>query len=303
MSKQNVRDTFWRYVYEQAKLDHNVVIVSADLGAMSLDAFRDEMPSQFISVGIAEQFAIEAAAGLALGGKKVYVYACEPFIFMRCYEQIKLCVADTNLPITVVGQGMGVCYSESGATHHTLEDIGALRMLPRLNVLTPSDEFSALEIAKYSYQSKGPLYVRLDRPMPNKLYDSFLVEQGYGLVNEGNDRLVISSGQMLHEIVEQVKKQEKGTQIGIIDLFSTKPDDKKLADVMSKYSDIIVVEEHAAVGGIGSMLLEINNRYALGKQIKIHALNSEDGYIHKYGSRKHMWDLYGVDIERIVSDL
>lgn len=303
MIKQNVRDTFWNYIYEQAKTNHNIVIVSADLGAMSLDAFRTELPSQFISAGIAEQFAIEMAAGLALGGKKVYVYACEPFIFMRCYEQIKLCVADSKLPITVVGQGMGVCYSESGATHHTLEDIGALRMLPMINVLTPSDELASLEIAKHTINSTGPLYVRLDRPMPDKIYNQYDVSDGFGLINKGTDKLIISCGQALHKVIEAVNEENKAERIGILDLFATRPDEKKLVKILLQYNEIHVVEEHNTIGGLGSYCVELMNKNYISKHADVHALDSSNGYIHKYGSREHLWDLYGLNIRNIVSEL
>lgn len=301
MGKQNVRDYFWNYIYEKAQIDHDIVIVSADLGAMSLDAFRDNLPAQFISVGIAEQAAIEIAAGLALGGKKVYVYACAPFIFMRCYEQIKLCIADANLPITIVSQGMGVCYSESGATHHTLEDVGAIRMLPRINMLTPTDEKMALEVAKYTYLVKSPTYVRLDRPMPDELYDHVCIEDGFGVIMEPKEKIFISNGQMLHKLYEEINEQRE--MVGLIDLFSTRPNEDKLVDLLSKCQDIFVLEEHSVIGGIGSFLLELCNRRAINSKIHVYGLNSRDGYVHRYGSREQLWKLYGIDMATILKDI
>ena len=73
-----MRDCFFDELYKIALREHDVIVVDADMGAPSLDKFRKNLPSQFVNVGIAEQNAINVACGLALSGKKVYVYAIAP---------------------------------------------------------------------------------------------------------------------------------------------------------------------------------------------------------------------------------
>ena len=126
MKKITMRDTFWNRVYELAKEDKDVIVVAADMGAPALDKFRTDLTNQFVNAGIAEQNAMLISTGLALAGKKVFVYAIAPFITMRCYEQIRNYPAGMDLPVTVVGVGAGFSYEDSGPTHHSIEDITIL---------------------------------------------------------------------------------------------------------------------------------------------------------------------------------
>ena len=84
-----MRDAFIDTVFARAKKDKDVVFVSADFGAKALDAFSVELPGQFIHAGISEQHMVDFAAGLALSGRRVFLYAMAPFITLRCIEQIK----------------------------------------------------------------------------------------------------------------------------------------------------------------------------------------------------------------------
>lgn len=285
----NVRDTFWGYIFEAAKRDHNIVLVSADLAAPALDQFRKEIPSQFVSVGIAEQTAITVAAGLAKEGKHVYVYACSPFIFMRCYEQIKLAIADTGLPVTIVGQGYGMCYVESGVTHHILEDIGAVRMLPLIRIYTASDAVMADKIAEISLTSNIPLYVRLDRPMPAKLYAEISesdMNNGYKEIFKGGETLICANGHVLHfakEIATELR--EKGIHVGVADVFGINVNEDNFAALLGNYKRVFVLEEHAETGGLGSYIAEICMDKHIFFELKKYGLRSKDGYIHKYGTR------------------
>ena len=129
-----MRDALFNRLYEIAKNDKDVVIVSADMGAPALDRFRRDLSNQFINTGIAEQNTILVSAGLTLGNKKVFAYAIAPFITLRCYEQIKIELAAMNIPVTLIGVGAGFSYDDSGPTHHTLEDLSIMRVLPNIIV-------------------------------------------------------------------------------------------------------------------------------------------------------------------------
>ena len=97
-----MRDVFWDALFEKAKKDRNIVVLSADFAAPSLDKFRLELPAQFINLGIAEQNMMLLAAGLAIEGKKPFCYAISTFLTMRCFEQTRLYAAGMNLPIVMV---------------------------------------------------------------------------------------------------------------------------------------------------------------------------------------------------------
>ena len=133
------RDAFINKVFELAEKDPSVYFISADFGAPALDQFREQLPDQFIHAGISEQNMIDVAAGLALDGNKVYVYAMAPFITLRCYEQLKCSLAMMNLPVTVIAVGPGLGYADAGPTHYLTEDFACLRALVQCELYSASD--------------------------------------------------------------------------------------------------------------------------------------------------------------------
>ena len=115
---QDIRDAFFDALYDIAREDRQVIFLTADMGARSLERFRKGLPKQYMNVGVAEQNMVSVAAGLALAGKRVFIYAIAPFATQRCYEQIKVDLSGMGLPVTVIGAGPGVAYHSDGPTHH-----------------------------------------------------------------------------------------------------------------------------------------------------------------------------------------
>jgi len=93
---KGMRDVFFDSLYNLSKKDKNIILITADTGAICLDEFKRKLSNQYINIGIAEQNMVGVAAGLAMSGKTVYIYAIIPFVTMRCYEQIRvdLCCMD-----------------------------------------------------------------------------------------------------------------------------------------------------------------------------------------------------------------
>src|SRR3990167_5646949 len=151
------RDAFFDALYERAITDKRIIVLTADCGAPSLDKWRENIPDQFINVGIAEQNMIAVAMGLALSGKRPYCYAIIPFLTGRAYDQIRVACM-MNLPIVFVGIGAGYSYDDSGPTHHGIDDIGLMRMLPNIKILQAWDEKTARIVAN---TIQYPMYVRL----------------------------------------------------------------------------------------------------------------------------------------------
>ncbi len=156
---ESQRDAFFGKLFELAKEDNRIIVVTADCGAPALDRWREELSCQFINVGIAEQQMIALAAGLALEGKRPYCYAIAPFATLRCYEFIRVDVSLMNLPVVIVGVGAGLSYSEAGPTHHATEDIACMRALPNMKIAS----ISSNELIDTVLEVEGPMYVRLDR--------------------------------------------------------------------------------------------------------------------------------------------
>ncbi len=168
---KTMRDAFVGGVCERMAGNNQIFFLSADFGAPALDEIKREFKDRFINVGIAEQNLINVAAGLALENYIVYAYAIAPFITMRAYEQIRqnLSISSQVKPINVnlVGVGTGLSYNLSGPSHHCLEDVSIMRLMPNFMVFSPSDWKLAKNFVDYSINIKMPKYLRFDgKPLP-----------------------------------------------------------------------------------------------------------------------------------------
>ncbi|MDO9333527.1 MAG: transketolase C-terminal domain-containing protein [Dehalococcoidales bacterium] len=294
------RDAFWDKVYEIALSNKDVVIVSADMGAPSLDKFRANLSSQYVDVGIAEQQAIAVSAGLALGGKKVFAYAIAPFITLRCYEQIRLELAAMNIPVTLVGVGAGMSYDDSGPTHHTVEDISILRALPNLRIHSITDSNMAIAIASMSCFLPYPNYVRLDRKVFPTIY-SPLYDFSHGLANLTEPKVVpdvylVATGNMVHRALEVAQE----LPLGVIDIFTLPINQDLFLKTVWKAKILFTLEEHTLPGGLGSAVCELLADNGLTIPVKRLGLDFSKGYCYQYGGREHLQSLYGLDKESII---
>ena len=298
-----MRDAFFERLYYTAKQDKNVILVTADMGAPSLDEWRLNLPNQFINVGIAEQNMIAVAAGLALSGKKVYCYAIAPFVSLRCYEFLKVDVSLMNLPMVIVGVGAGFSYDDSGPTHHLTEDIPIMRALPNFEILCPSDEHMAASFATMSYQNRdNPIYIRLDRQNQKEKYLTYSVEDyedGFVEYRAKQKKswgkpCIIAMGNTVDMALEIREKHD----VGVIDLFRLKPiNEKKLATAIAKYDYMFTWEEHQLNGGLGSIISELIA--VRNMQLPLTRFGIDDEYTYKYGGRKNIQKETGIDVEAV----
>lgn len=287
LSKTDMRDAFFSALFNRAKDDRRVIILSLDFGAPSLDRFRAELPDQFINAGISEQNTISVAAGLALNGRTVIVYSIASFITARCLEQIKLDLCAMQLPVTIVGVGAGYAYSHDGPTHHAVEDVALLRPLAHLQGFAPSDPDMARALAADLPLHDGPTYLRFDRGKWPSIYDptrtSF--QQGLSVVRSGTDIALVSSGVMVHRAcaVAEVLSQQ-GISARVIDLFRFKPvASRGLSDALNGVRAVATVEEHSIHGGIGSAVAEAMAEMGIVKPLKIFGI--PDHLLYAYGDR------------------
>src|SRR5580704_2056897 len=131
-----------RQAFCQAMVSHaargDFVFLTGDLGFMALEPLRAALGRRFINGGVAEQNLVSVSAGLARAGMRPWVYSIAPFIYARPYEQVRNDLCLHQLPVVLVGNGGGYGYGVMGATHHSLEDNGALLCLPHMRVYIPA---------------------------------------------------------------------------------------------------------------------------------------------------------------------
>lgn len=305
MNNISQRDAFLNKLYGIAKVDRNIVLVSADMGAPALDKIRRDLASQYVGVGIAEQQAIVLASGLALGGKKVFAYAIAPFITLRCYEQIRINLAGMNIPVTLVGVGAGFSYEDSGPTHHAVEDLSIMRILPNLRVHTITDSVMAAAFAELSCKAHYPNYVRLDRETLPTLYskdDDF--SSGIAVLKEGKELCLVATGNMVHRALDVSDELAKhSVDVGVLDVYTLPINDTVFLNTIDNAQKIVTLEEQTLRGGFGSSIIEVlsdNNRFV---PIKRFGLDLKTAYCYKYGGRKNIQSLYGLDKQSITNSI
>jgi len=299
----DMRDAFFDELYSIACKDKQVMLLTADMGARSIDKFRKDFPTQFINMGISEQNMISVAVGLALSGKKVFVYSIIPFVTYRCYEQIKIDICGMNLPVTIIGIGAGFSYAGEGPTHYGTQDIALMRTLPQIKILNSSDGISAKKFAEISYKSNGPIYVRIDKEKVDSIHsEDEDFSRGFSIFREGKDILLITTGIMLEKILEIADRiQQYSIRATIIDLYQIKPINKQLLEIIGKSRETIVIEENNLSGGIGSAISEALNDENRNVRIKRFAIADVDCL--ETGSRENLHQFFGIDIDTIVDKI
>ncbi len=298
-----MRDAVIDTIYAAAQKDKDILFISADLGATALDEFREKLPNQFIHAGISEQNMVDLASGLALSGKKVFLYAMAPFITARCYEQVKCVIASMNLPVTLIAVGVGLGYDHATLTHFTPEDIACMRSLNGIEVLSPSDEESAAAIAVEAVSNPKFRYIRLERQPQDHLYNGGFADvqgQGFAHLAEGSDVLIAACGYMVHKSLKAKELlAEHGVSAGVVDFFRLKRvEGGALSELVSGYGAVLTVEEQLLEGGFGSVVAEA--LIDLGTLKPMKRLGIQDGFEVVNGDRDTLHDLYGIDTPHIV---
>ena len=301
------RDAFISELFEIAKNDKDVYFISVDMGAPSLDRWREELPQQFMSAGISEQHAINFAAGLASQGKKVYVYFMAAWA-ARCFEQIRYSCALPGNPITVLGNGVGLGYAPAGPAHETNEDISYMRSLHGMHIHCPINTNVVRELVRLSYEDQQLRWVRLERKHAKELDNLYSDLQSGNTLNsykkilENHDSNValVSFGYMqgrVHEASSLLSSQ--GIPVDIFDITSPKPLDRSgLASDLSKYEHVVVIEEQSLDGGVGSIIAET----LMDNQVnaKLLRIGLPDRYIFENGSRDYHLDNEGLSSNNLA---
>lgn len=297
------RDVFVNTIYEAALKNRDIWFISADFGAQALDAFRANLKDQFIHAGISEQNMVDIAAGLALNGKTVYIYAMAPFVTFRCFEQVKVALATMNLPVTVIGVGAGYSYDDAGPTHYATEDISCMRALANVEILSPSDTQTTREAAKLTYTKPAFRYVRLDRKNLPTIYqdgDTRFLKEGVCEIDSGDDICILTTGYMMQKARKAKEILAKdGINVGIVDIFRIKPIRAEvLKAVVGKYKMAVTLEEHFLSGGLGSAVAEVFVDNDIN--IPLRRIGITDNYYFDNGGREYVHKLCGIDVDSVV---
>ncbi len=297
------RKMFTDTLVELAKKDKDIVAVTTDArGSVTLDKFADELPEQFVELGIAEQNAVGVAAGLVSVGKKAFVCGPACFYVARSLEQVKVDVAYSANPVKILGVSGGVSYGALGFSHHSLHDIAVLKTFPGIQIVLPCDIFQTKKLVEALVDYPHPVYVRVGRNAVPNVYENENFEYKIGKANvllDGNDLTIIGTGETVFHCLEAGKKlYEKGIKTRVIDMHTLKPFDEEIVKKAAlETGKIITVEEHSIYGGLGGAVAEIIAQTSPAK-LKILGIPDENA-IH--ATPLQIFKHYGIDTEGILN--
>lgn len=297
----DMRDAFFDELYNIAAKDRNVVMLTDDMGALTLEKFKKDMSSQYFNIGVAEQNLVSVAAGLALGGKRPFIYGISTFMTMRCYEHIKVDLCCMDLPVTIIGSGAGYTYGSDGPTHHATQDVAIMRVLPGMTILNPSDSTMTSAMARMAYRIQGPKYIRIEKGILPRLYkDQHDFSKGFETIKSGNDLVIVSTGVLVHRALKVAANlSQRSIDAGVIDLYRIKPvDTDSLISTLERAKRIVTMEEHSIIGGIGSLVSEI--LADKGRMLPIKRIALPDQYCYEYGDREWLLAYEALDEDSVT---
>src|SRR3989344_673219 len=263
-----MRLAFIKTLSEFVRKNKNTILLTGDVGFSVFEDFIKEFPGQYINCGVAEQNMLGVAAGLALSGKKVFVYSIIPFVTMRPYEQLRNDICLQNLDVKIVGVGGGFSYGVLGSTHHALEDLAITRALPNLTVVVPADPIETKLAVGAITKLKGPVYLRLGKSKEEDVHRG-LFKFGIGKANilkTGKDAAIIGIGPIIKNalIAANILKKEAGVSLGVVSMTTLKPlDEGFVKSVAKRAKSIFTIEEHNLIGGLGDAVAAVllKNRF------------------------------------------
>lgn len=286
---------------ELAKTDKDITVLCSDSrGSGSMTDFARTYPDQFVEVGIAEQSLVSIAAGLASVGKKPVAVSPASFLSTRSMEQVKVDCAYSHNNVLLLGISGGVSYGALGMTHHSTTDIADMASIPGMRVYFPSDRLQTELLIRALMSDSDPAYVRVSRNAVADVYETGNVPFEMNkatILREGKDLAIIACGEMVLAAKEAAERlAEMGINAMVIDMYCVKPMDKEAVLKAAKTGKVLTVEEHVAIGGMGSMVSQI---IAANAPCKVVNLTLPDTPVIT-GTSKEVFHYYGLDTEGIV---
>lgn len=294
-----MRNFFSKTIYKNIKKNKNIFVVAADISPEGDMAKLQKRQKNFINVGVAEQTMVGCAAGLAMSGKRPFIYTIATFALYRPFEMIRDDLCYQNLPVTIVGMGAGSIYANLGGTHTSIEDISIARSIPNMQILAPCDPLELEECINYCCQkSKKTTYLRIGKSGESNLTNKKSEKWRFGKIRkifQGKKTAFLVYGPISKLAFEVNEKFNNA--FSIYSCHTLKPfDNFRLKKILKKYERIVIIEDHTEIGGLGEMVK--TNSIGLPK-VKIVHFSLKDKFIHIFSNQKDLLNAHGISVEKI----
>lgn len=293
---------FAEAVLKEAELDDRLVAITAAMpGSTGLLPFQARFPNRFVDVGIAEQHAVTAAAGMAMAGLRPVVALYSTFL-NRAWDQVLFDVALHRLPVIFCLDRSGIT-GDNGPTHHGIYDLALLSKVPGMRVLAPSSaqELQVMLHDAMSLADAGPVAIRYPAGKAHQVGEH---EVGSGLaarrVVEGAGRVcIIAIGKLVaaaEKAAETLRAQ--GTEITVWDARSCAPLDEQMLADAAAHDAVITCEDGVRDGGIGMAIAD--HIHTLRGACTVEVVGLPMKFI-PHGTRDEILSAYGLDAAGLVA--
>ncbi len=259
---------FGQELTRYAKKDPKIIAITAAMpDGVGLDAMQSELPEQVYDVGIAEQYAVTFAAGLACEGITPVCAIYSTFL-QRAFDQVIHDVAIQNLNVVFAMSHSGLV-GVDGPTHHGAMDLSYLRMIPNMVIMAPADEndLKSMLLTALEYKN-GPIAFRFPKGnilgVPEKPAAKLKIGEPE-TIESGDDIAIVAVGHMLHYATEVgAKLKEQGYSSTIVNARFVKPlSEEFYKELFSRHSCVLTVEDNVVMGGFGSGVSELMSKLGI----------------------------------------
>ena len=256
------RDAYAKALEQMAEQDARVcVVINDSLSSAKMKDFKAKYPSRFVNVGIAEQNMVGVGNGLANGGMIPYLCGASCFLTARAMEQVKVDLAYSKANVRICGMSSGMAYGQLGPTHHSIEDIAWMRILPNLTVIVPADDVETAAVMRYSLHHDGPIFIRISRiPVRRALGEDYEFRLGRAVkLREGADITIITNGVLVVRALDAARLlEEQGKSARVLNMSTIKPiDEEAILEAARTTRGVVTAEEGLAAGGLGGAVAEV----------------------------------------------
>ena len=255
------REAYGKALVELGEQNDKVVVLDADLaGATMTKYFKAAHPDRFFDCGIAEANMMNIGAGLSTMGLIPFCSTFAMFGAGRAYEQIRNSIAYPKFNVKICCSHAGVSVGEDGGSHQSIEDIGLMRLIPGMTVIVPADANEARKATFALAEFQGPAYMRLARLATPVFEEDYPFEIGKAnVLREGKDVAVFACGLMVNEALEAAKLlSAEDIEISVINVHTIKPIDAAcVTEYAQKCGNVVTVEEHSVIGGLGDAVADV----------------------------------------------
>ena len=304
VQKVSVREAYGKTLVELGRENPDIVVLDADLSRSTMThIFAREFPQRFFDCGVAEQNMVGIAAGLAASGKIPFASTFAVFAPGRCFDQLRMSVAQPGHNVKLVVTHGGITVGEDGTSHHAIEDLALICSLPGFTVIVPADAIETAQALRVAAASYGPFYIRLCRTQIPLVYnESYRFNLGTAVtMRQGNDATIIAIGLMVSAALEAAESlSQGGIDCSVINMSTLKPiDEVAIKKAAAETGAIVTAEEHLEHGGLGSSVAQVVAKH---QPVPMEILAIRDTYA-KSGKPDELLRRYGLtakDIEQAV---